>query len=435
MAYNQVAEQDFERAVIRGFWRKIVARLTGANNKLLPFDEIRQRLPVRGQHYLGIRQVEVDNIIGSLGRYHDFDRAFLPTQSRTRDRWLSIDKAHYEDVNLPPVELFKIGEVYFVKDGNHRISVARERGQIFIDAYIIEIDTPVTLTPDITYDQLALKAEQAAFMEATHLAELRPDAKIETTLPGLYTRLQEQISLHRWFIGERRSTEVTPDEAVTAWYDDIYLPVVQEIREQGLLKSFPGSTEADLYLWISEYQSYLREAIKVGGRDGQASEVLGAREEAASQLKVDYPLRSVKRLVNVLNRTDWLGKLIMDQDRAAFFEKTHLDQLRPQVQLETTLPGKYDILLEHIAVHRWFLGEQRKAEVPYIEAAESWCDNVYEPLVDVIREQGILRQFPGRTVTDLYLWVVERREYLRQVYGSDVPVEQAVEQLGDQPPD
>lgn len=127
MAFEQMAEQDFDRAVLRALWRKIVSRLTGANNKLLPFDEIRQQLPVRGQHSLGNREVEVDKIIGSLGRYHDFDRAFLPTQSRTRDRWLSIDKAHYQDVILPPIELYKIGEVYFVKDGNHRVSVARER--------------------------------------------------------------------------------------------------------------------------------------------------------------------------------------------------------------------------------------------------------------------------------------------------------------------
>ena len=423
MAFEQMAEQDFDRAVLRALWRKIVSRLTGANNKLLPFDEIRQQLPVRGQHSLGNREVEVDKIIGSLGRYHDFDRAFLPTQSRTRDRWLSIDKAHYQDVILPPIELYKIGEVYFVKDGNHRVSVARERGQMYIDASVIEIDTPVILTPDITVDQLALKAEQANFMEATHLAELRPDAHIETTQPGLYRHLQEQIALHRWYVGERRGAEVTPDEAVTAWYEDIYLPVIQVIRDQGLLKSFPGSSEADLYLWISEYQGYLREAIKVGGPDRQIGDEPSAREEAARQLKVDYPVRAVKRLVNVLTSTDWLGKLMLEQDRGAFFEKTHLDELRPQVQLETTLPGQYLVLLEHIAVHRWYLGEQRNAEVPFTEAAVSWCDFVYLPLIEVIREQGIMKQFPDRTVTDLYLWVIERREYLQQVFGGELPLE------------
>ena len=435
MASQHQADQDFERAVFRAFWRKIVARLTGTNNQLLPFDEIRQHLPVRGQHYLGVRQVEVDKIIGSLGRYHDFDRAFLPIQSRTRDRWVSIDKAHYEDIILPPVELYKIGEVYFVKDGNHRVSVAHERGQTYIDAYIIEIDTPVILTPDITADGVSLKSEQAVFFETSRLAELRPDVQIETTQPGLYSRLLQQIAVHRWYLGERRGVEVTQDEAVVSWYEDIYLPVVQVIREQGLLKSFPGSSEADLYLWISAYQGYLREAYKVGGRAGQSGDEISAREEAARQLKVEYPLPAVKRLVNALNRTDWLGRLILDQDRAVFFEKTRLDELRPQVQLETTLPGQYDVLLEHIAVHRWYLGEQRQTDVPYGDAVASWCDNVYLPLVEVIREQGILKQFPDRTVTDLYLWVIERRRYLSQAFGDEVPVDQVVEQLGDESKD
>lgn len=418
MDLDYLAEQDFERAVKRGFWRKIMARFTGENNQLLPFDEIRQHLPVHGQHYLGIRQVEVEKIIGSLGRYHDFDRAFLPTQVRTRNRWMSIDKAHYAEVNLPPVELYKIGEVYFVKDGNHRISVARERGQVYIDANIIEIDTPVTLTPDITTDELVLKAEQAVFLEVTDLVKLHPEAQIETSSSGFYNRLLEQISNHRWFMGERRNAPVPMAEAVESWYEDIYLPVVQEIREQGLLKSFPGSTETDLYLWISEYQGYLRAAFRFSRHEGQTGEELNAREEAARHLKVDYPLPAVKRLVNVLNRTDWLGRLMLEQDRAVFFEKTHLDQLRPQIQIDATLPGQYDVLIDHIGVHRWYLGEQRKAEVSFIDAAVSWCDNVYQPIVEVIVEQRILDQFPGRTVTDLYIWVVDRREVLHQVFGE-----------------
>ena len=113
MTVDQMAENDYERALTKRFWHSVLSRLTGADDELLPFDEVRKRLPIRGQHYVGLRQVDINQIVGSLGRYHDFDRAFLPKQRRTRDRWLSIDKAHYQDVILPPVELFKIGEVIF----------------------------------------------------------------------------------------------------------------------------------------------------------------------------------------------------------------------------------------------------------------------------------------------------------------------------------
>ena len=95
------------------------------------------------RHYRGLQAVPLAQIGGSEGRYRDFDKAFFPRQTQTKERWLSINKAHYEDVSLPPVELFKVGQMYFVRDGNHRVSVARAHGYEFIDAYVIEIDLPV----------------------------------------------------------------------------------------------------------------------------------------------------------------------------------------------------------------------------------------------------------------------------------------------------
>jgi hypothetical protein len=140
MMFNRLALQDFERAARKAFWRDWISRLTRKSNDLLPFDQLRQRLPFKGRHYLGWQVVPLDRIVGSEGRYRDFDRAFFPRQTQTRDRWVSIDKAYYEEAPLPPVELFKIGEVYFVRDGNHRVSVARARGQDFIDAYVTKIE-------------------------------------------------------------------------------------------------------------------------------------------------------------------------------------------------------------------------------------------------------------------------------------------------------
>jgi len=134
--YDSLAQDDFEKAYLRSLWRKMVARLTGRSNELLPFDEVRHALPYRGQRDIGLQTVPLERIVGSVGRYRDFDRAFLPTQRQTTDRWVNISKARYRDVSLPPVDLYKIGDVYFVKDGNHRISVARDRDQIDIDAYV-----------------------------------------------------------------------------------------------------------------------------------------------------------------------------------------------------------------------------------------------------------------------------------------------------------
>ncbi len=121
------------RLFVRVFWRSVLGWFNKSSNQLLAFDEIRKYLPVHGQYDVGVRQIPIDKIVGSVGRYNDFDRAFLPRHRHIRSRWISIDLAKLRDIELPPIEVYKIGEVYFVKDGNHRVSVAREKGQKYIE--------------------------------------------------------------------------------------------------------------------------------------------------------------------------------------------------------------------------------------------------------------------------------------------------------------
>jgi hypothetical protein len=333
MAIDKLAQDDFERARWKAFWRKVATLLTGKKNELLPFDEVRGRIPMKGQHYIGLQQVPIDKIIGSLGRYRDFDRAFLPVQARTRDRWINIDKAHYHQVNLPAVDLFKMGEIYFVKDGNHRVSVARERGQEFIDAYVIEIETPVTLTVETVVDDLALKQEYALFVEQTELPSLRPEAVLETNVPGLYNRLLEHIDTHRWYLGEQRETEVPYSEAVASWYDRVYQPVITTLRENNVLKSFSGVPETELYLWVMDYQWYLREVY----RDEPVNEV--AKEEVSRQLVKNYPLPAVKKLLKVMRNAGWFDELVLEQEWIAFEARTRLSEIRPGACVRTSIPG------------------------------------------------------------------------------------------------
>ena len=415
MSLDNLANQDYDRAIWKALWRTVVTWLTGESNELLPFDEVKDRLPVGGQHYIGLQQVPIDRIVGSMGRYRDFDRAFLPIQQRTRSRWVSIDLAHLAEVPLPPVELYKMGEVYFVKDGNHRVSVARERGQEFIDAYIIEIDVPVPVTVDMQMSDLELKREYALFLEQTNLATIRPQASIELTLLGEYERLLEHINVHRWYLGEQRRAEVAYEEAVISWYDNVFQPLERIIREQALPEQFPGRTAADLYLWIIEYQWYRREAYKEEYHF----------EQAARQFIADYQEWPAVRLVNILKKATWVDHLILEHEEKDFEQRTGIQSLRPEAEIKLTMPGMYEKVLEHIRVHRWYLGVQRQSEVPDEEAVGSWCDQVYLPLVLNIRDQQIVKEFPGRTESDVYVWIIENLDELRQVSGSDLPIEQA----------
>lgn len=258
-SFVQRSQADFDTAHRKSNWRSVISMLTRQSNELLPYDQVLKILPVNGQHYIGMRQVPIDAIIGSVGRFQDFDRAFLPKGTSTRGRWESIDRAHLMEIDLPAVELYKIGEVYFVKDGNHRVSVAREKGQVYIDAVVIEIDSPVPITPETDLLGLIGKREEARFYQKTRLKDLRPDAAIELSKPEMYSLLLEHIQTHGWFLGEERQTCVSFDEAVASWYDNIYLPMVGIIRENHILNGFPERTEADLYVWIMEHRWYLME--------------------------------------------------------------------------------------------------------------------------------------------------------------------------------
>jgi len=256
---HEAAKNDYESALITGFWRSLFSWFTKSRNELLPFDEVRKLVPMQGMHEIGLREIPLDQIVGSVGRYNDFDRAFLPRRTESRSRWISIDAAQLQDIVLPAIEVYKIGSFYFVKDGNHRVSVARRKGQAYIDANVIEIDVGVPITTEADIDDLIRLQEKTEFYLHTHLLDVRPGADIELTLPAVYPKLLEHINVHRWFMGEKRKSPVPYSEAVAHWYDKVYLPLVEIIRQGKILDKFPGRTEADLYLWIIEHLWYLKE--------------------------------------------------------------------------------------------------------------------------------------------------------------------------------
>jgi hypothetical protein len=257
-----IAQGDFDRARRRAFLNDLASTFGGKPNWLLSFEEVQRALPIHGQVYRGVQQVPLAEIVGSVDRYHDFDRQFLPTQSFTRPRWESVDIANLTDVSLPPVQLYRVGDVYFVKDGNHRVSVAKEKGMDYIDAEVIELPSSVPLPPISSIkDQqdLIRLAEYARFLAQTKLDKLRPNVKIAFTSLGRYDVLLEHISAHRWYMGIEQNRPIEWEEAVLDWYDNIYLPLVKIIEEKGILNDFPGRTAGDLYLWIMDHRWYLHE--------------------------------------------------------------------------------------------------------------------------------------------------------------------------------
>ena len=296
MSVDHLAQADYQNARRKAFWRRIGSFLTGRSNDLLPFDEVRQRLHANAQHYGGLQEVPIDQIVGSVGRYRDFDRAYLPREERNRDRWVNIDRTYYQSVTLPPVELYKLGETYFVKDGNHRVSVAREQGQDFIDAYVIEVDAAVPISSLTDLEAWIRHQDALDFLAKTRLTELRPDARVELTLPGQYEKLLEHIEVHRWYLGIESRREVPYAGAVASWYDHVYLPIVEIIRATDVLREFPNRTEADLYLWIVEHRWFLTQA-GVLSEDHPLDEIVREYAHQFSERPLKRLAKAVRRVV------------------------------------------------------------------------------------------------------------------------------------------
>jgi uncharacterized protein (TIGR00730 family) len=256
------AGDAFAQARRRVFFRKILSFFTGQPAAgLLSFDEVRRKLKIHGQHYAGVQTIPLATIAGSVGRYQEFNRAFLPTQEFIRERWMRVYEAAHSSAGFPPIDVYKIGDVYFVRDGHHRVSVLKELGATTIEATVTELETAVPLSADVGDEELDLKAEYAAFLEQSGLDRVRPGASIEFSLPGQYQKLLEHIAVHRHYLGLAEAREIPYGEAVARWYGEVYAPAVQAIREEGVLDEFPGRTEADLYLWTLEHRHYLQEQV------------------------------------------------------------------------------------------------------------------------------------------------------------------------------
>lgn len=248
---------DFDRARRKSFLNRALALLSRRPTRLLSFSDVSTSLRIGGPVYKGVQTVPVAQIAGSLNRYQQFDRTFLPTADNLALRWENVDRAFYKEINLPPVLLYKVGQVYFVVDGHHRVSVAREQGQEFIEAEVRECETKVNITPELKPEDLNILGEKVEFLERTHLDRIRPRARIYLSILGGFYRIIEHIAVHRYFMGLDLKRDIGEDEAVADWYDHVYLPIVEIIRASGVLDDFPGRFEGDLYLWVLDRQQHL----------------------------------------------------------------------------------------------------------------------------------------------------------------------------------
>jgi hypothetical protein len=266
---HEQSDRDFSRARRRAFLRRIGAylRRDPGSNQLLSFDEVKGALGAISQVYLGLREVPVSKIVGSVGRHRDFDRTFLPSKPDLGTRWRRIDEIMHSDEELPPVSLYKIGDAYFVQDGNHRVSVARQQGVEMIDAEVIELRTRVPVDSALTARDLLHKVEHRHLLERLPIDHVLPEIVVEFSDVADHRRLATYIEAHGFRVSQLWKRYVSPEEVLRDWYEYDYCPIAEMIREEHILDAFPDRTELDLYLWII----YHRERLALEARDEKIS--------------------------------------------------------------------------------------------------------------------------------------------------------------------
>ncbi len=256
-----LALQDFHHARRKADLREIFARISGKSTELLSYESVRRALHAVEESKQELREIPLDSIVGSVGRYSDFTRDFLPRSDTDKERWAQVMAKTKGLAGLPPIEVYQISEVFFVLEGNHRVSVARQLGASHIEAFVIEVRSRVHITADTNPSDLILKAEYQYFLDYTKFDLLFPQTDLILTNPGQYPILEEHISVHRYFMGIDQDRPITYEDAVKHWYNSIYCPIVDIIRERGILQHFDGRTEADLYLWLSKHQGKLEKSL------------------------------------------------------------------------------------------------------------------------------------------------------------------------------
>jgi len=258
--YN-AAIQDFQSAQQRAAVQEILARITGKSTQLLSYEDVAEKLNLQVRVERGLQNIPLDAVVGSVGRYTDFTRTFLPRKGDNQQRWASVKAAMQEGEGLPPIEVYKVGEVYFVVDGNHRVSIARQEGFNSLQAHVIELQTDIKLTPDIQPDDLIVKAEHADFLKQTRINEVRPNVDLTVTSCCQYEKLMEQIHVNQYLLQDECKADISLQDAAANWYDTTYIPLAEAIRDRGLLRWFPDRTITDLYIWISDNLDMLEKEL------------------------------------------------------------------------------------------------------------------------------------------------------------------------------
>jgi hypothetical protein len=283
------AQFDFGRARRRRALSRLAAALRGQPGDvrvILPFEEVVEALGRKGEKSLGLQVIPLDSIVGTVDRGREFDRSFLPTSGKVRPRWERIAELQRRGKSMPPIDVYRIGDLHFVKDGHHRVSVARALGHETIDAYVTEVITAVDPDREIRLGELPLKSHQRLFYERVPLPPEARD-RIKPSNRSAYACLAEGVEAWGFRVMQATGEFMTREQVAEAWFREEYEPVTAMLREAGIARD---ENETDAYAAVVTLRYLL---LRTHEWDESVLEAL--REEMRSPSWEDTEIRRLRR--------------------------------------------------------------------------------------------------------------------------------------------
>ena len=285
------SEEDFNKAHTKAFINEIQHLLSPEEAKLISLNDVKQLIKSSAETYVGMKVIPIDKIVGSEGRYNDFDNRFFPKSTHLKNRWQHVDEAALNDITLPPIKVYEIAGLYFVRDGNHRVSVAKTRGTEFIDAEVVSLQSEIKLKKADSLKEITkqiINYEKRVFYSETGFGDITDYWCLDFTSAGRYDVIYNHILTHKYYMNQNRTEEVTMEEAIKSWFCNVYFPLASIIREKYILRDFPGRTLGDLYVWTVRYWDDLKK--KFGDNIPM--------DKAVIDFKKHYKIPIAKRIMN-----------------------------------------------------------------------------------------------------------------------------------------
>lgn len=254
-------EEDFAKARNKAFFNEIQHLLSPEEASLISLNDVKQLIRPINETYLGMKVIPIDKIIGSEGRYKDFDNNFFPKSSHLRHRWEHVDEAAIKSITLPPIKVYEINGLYFVRDGNHRVSVAKARGTEFIDAEVVTLQSEIKLKKPNNMNDIVkqiINYEKRLFYAETSFGDITDFWCLDFSRAGRYDVIYNHILTHKYFLNQQQEEEVSMEDAILSWFTKVYVPIISTIQKKKILKKFPKRTYSDLYVWIVRYWDDLK---------------------------------------------------------------------------------------------------------------------------------------------------------------------------------